>query len=135
MIPDDADADLRRRFDALISGLGLDGLSALAEVMPLRRERIPRPELRRPPLSGQYVFRVRVDLDDSDPVIWRRLDLRSDLPLDVVHQAIQSAFGWWDYHLNRLTLGGLTAGHLRWPGWKRVPQPAPRNERSQVPSL
>jgi hypothetical protein len=24
--------------------------------------------------------------------------MRSDLPLDIVHQAIQAAFGWWDYH-------------------------------------
>ena len=42
----------------------------------------------------------------SEPLIWRRLDLRSDLTLNIVHQAIQAAFGWWDYHLNRFTLGG-----------------------------
>jgi hypothetical protein len=105
-MPDDPDAEQRRRFDALVSGLGLDDARGLAQVLPFRRDRRPRPELRRPPLPGQHVFRVRVSLDDSDPVIWRRLDLRSDLPLNVVHQAIQSAFSWWDYHLNRFTLGG-----------------------------
>ncbi|MHB1164352.1 MAG: plasmid pRiA4b ORF-3 family protein [Candidatus Nanopelagicales bacterium] len=106
MIPEDPDSDLRRRFDSLVAGLGLDDLGALAHVIPLRGDPPPRPELRRLSLPGRHVFRVRVDLDDSDPVIWRRLDLRSDLPLNVVHQAIQSAFGWWDYHLNRFTLGG-----------------------------
>lgn len=105
-MPDDPNADVQRRFDALVSGLDLDDLRALAQVLPIRRERLPRPELRRPPLRDRRVFRVRVDLDDSDPVIWRRLELRSDLHLNVVHQAIQSAFGWWDYHLNRFTLGG-----------------------------
>lgn len=105
-MPDDPDADVQRHFDALVSGLDLDDLRGLAQVLPIRRERLPRPELRRPPLGDRRVFRVRVELDDSDPVIWRRLELRSDLPLDVVHQAIQSAFGWWDYHLNRFTLGG-----------------------------
>lgn len=106
VMPDDSDADLRRQFDALVSGLGMEDMQALAQVLPLRPDGRPRPELRRPPLPGQHVFRVRVSLDDSDPVIWRRLDLRSDLPLNVVHQAIQSAYGWWDYHLNRFTLGG-----------------------------
>lgn len=105
-MPDDPDADVQRRFDALVSGLGLDDLRGLAQVLPIRGERLSRPELRRPPMRDRQVFRVRVDLDDSDPVIWRRLELRSDLPLNVVHQAIQSAFGWWDYHLNRFTLGG-----------------------------
>lgn len=105
-MPDDPDAEVRRQFDALISGQGLEGMQALAQVLPLRPERLPRPELRRPPLTARHVFRVQVSLDDSDPLIWRRLDLRSDLTLDAVHQAIQSAFGWWDYHLNRFTLGG-----------------------------
>jgi len=105
-MPDNPDEDMQRRFDALVSGLDLDDLRGLAQVLPIRGERPTRPELRRPRLRDRHVFRVRVDLDDSDPVIWRRLELRSDLPLNVVHQAIQSAFGWWDYHLNRFTLGG-----------------------------
>ena len=104
--PDDPEADPQRRFDALVSGLGLEDVRGLAQVMPIRRERLTRPELRRPPLRDRRVFRVRVALDDSDPVIWRRLELRSDLPLNVVHQAIQSAFGWWDYHLHRFAIGG-----------------------------
>jgi len=104
--PDDIDPELRRKFDAIVSGLDLAEIRDLAQVIPLRGSSPTRPELRRPPLPGRRMFRVRVNLDDSDPVIWRALDLRSDLPLDVVHQAIQSAFDWWDYHLNRFTLGG-----------------------------
>lgn len=103
---DPEDADLRRQFDAVVSGLGLDDLSALARVLPLRPDRPTRPELRRPPLPDRQVFRIRVSLDESAPEIWRRLDLHSDLTLNVVHQAIQSAFGWWDYHLNRFAIGG-----------------------------
>lgn len=51
-------------------------------------------------------YRVRVDLDDAQPPIWRRLDLRSDLTLDVLHQVLQAAFSWDDYHLHRFSLGG-----------------------------
>lgn len=66
----------------------------------------PRPDLRRPPRIDAAVYRVRIELDGSWPPIWRRIDVRSDLPLDVVHQVIQAGFGWWDYHLYRFSLGG-----------------------------
>lgn len=65
-----------------------------------------RPDLRRPRRADQAVYRVRVDLDNARPPIWRRLDLRSDLPLVVVHQALQATFGWEDRHLFRFSLGG-----------------------------
>lgn len=52
------------------------------------------------------VLRIRIDLDDAQPPIWRRLDLRSDLTLDVMHQVIQDAFGWADSHLHRFAVGG-----------------------------
>jgi hypothetical protein len=65
-----------------------------------------RPDLRRAPRADLAIYRIRVDLDGARPPIWRRLDLRSDLPLDVVHQVVQAAFGWDDYHLHRFSLGG-----------------------------
>lgn len=52
------------------------------------------------------IYRIRVDLDNSWPPIWRRLDVRSDAKLDVVHQVVQAAFGWEDRHLYRFSLGG-----------------------------
>lgn len=78
-----------------------------------RREDLPRmgvdtgtqPELRKSPLEETQVFRVRMDLEVSDPLIWRRLDIRSNVFLDELHQIIQSAFFWDDYHLHRFALG------------------------------
>lgn len=66
----------------------------------------PQPELRRPALENPQLFQVRIDLRDAKPPIWRRLNLRSDLNLDQVHQAIQCAFYWVDYHLHKFALGG-----------------------------
>jgi len=63
-------------------------------------------DFRRPPLEQVATFRVRVELDDAQPPIWRQLDLRSDLTLDVLHQVLQVAFGWTDSHLHRFSLGG-----------------------------
>ena len=56
--------------------------------------------------SSPTVLQIRIDLDDTKPPTWRRLNLRADLTLDVVHQIIQDAFGWEDSHLHRFTLGG-----------------------------
>ena len=44
-----------------------------------------RPDLRRARRRDVVVYRVRVDLDDSDPTIWPRLDLRSNVTLDLLH--------------------------------------------------
>jgi hypothetical protein len=52
------------------------------------------------------MFRVRVDLKGSRPPIWRRLEVRSDLTLDVIHRILQAAFSWTDTHLWRFSLGG-----------------------------
>ena len=51
-------------------------------------------------------MRVRLDLKGAKPPIWRRIDMRSDLTLDNVHQVIQASFEWMDYHLYRFSIGG-----------------------------
>lgn len=66
----------------------------------------PAPPSEAMPRNLSTVLRIRIDLDDAQPPIWRRLDLRSDLTLGVVHQVIQDAFGWSDSHLHRFALGG-----------------------------
>ena len=107
---DDAEAELLRKFQAAISGMELADLRQLAGDLTMIGGRAAlrsmRPELRRPPLDEVAIYRIRVDLDHAEPPIWRRLDLQSDLPLDVVHQVLQVAFDWTDSHLHRFSLGG-----------------------------
>lgn len=110
-MPGDPDGpeDLLRRFEAAISGVELDDLRRIAGDLSMVAGRVPmpvRPELRRPPLPEPRVYRLRADLDHARPPIWRRLDVRSDLTLDVIHQVLQAAFGWTDSHLHRFALGG-----------------------------
>lgn len=109
--------DLLRRFEAVIGGAELDDLrqmvgelSLLGGLASQQASESQRPELRRPPLADLRIFRVRVDLERSRPPIWRRLDLRSDLTLDVVHRVLQIAFSWTDTHLWRFSLGGEPFG-------------------------
>lgn len=48
---------------------------------------------------------VRIDLTGTEPPVWRRLELASDLLLDDMHGIIQVAFGWTDSHLHRFGCG------------------------------
>ncbi|HEY8720667.1 plasmid pRiA4b ORF-3 family protein [Pengzhenrongella sp.] len=50
-------------------------------------------------------YRVRVDLDDSEPPIWRRVEVASDLRLNDLHTVLQVAMGWTDSHLHEFALG------------------------------
>jgi hypothetical protein len=101
--------ELLARFNEAISGLELDDLRQLAgDLLSWGRDLAPQPpraSRRRPPREETLIYRVRVDLEDASPPIWRRLDLRSDLTLDAVHQVLQAAFGWTDSHLHRFALG------------------------------
>jgi hypothetical protein len=110
---DDHRDELLRRFESAISGAGLDDLRQLiGDLTPLSASPVGGPartahrELRRPPLQQVRIFRVRVDLKGSQPRIWRRLELRSDLTLDLVHRILQTSFSWTDTHLWRFSIGG-----------------------------
>ncbi len=68
-------------------------------------QRVAPPSRRRPRRPNVVTYRVRVDLKQTKPPLWRRLELSSDLFLDEVHQVIQQAFGWTDSHLHQFGSG------------------------------
>lgn len=113
MTEDERRAQLLRQFQAVIAGVELDDLRALTAGLSrlgaqAREHGAPprRPELGRRPLPGLHLFRIRVDLRGARPPIWRRLEVRCDLTLDVLHRVLQAAFGWADSHLWRFSIGG-----------------------------
>lgn len=57
---------------------------------------IPLPAL--PAGMANTVHRVKVSLAGAKPPVWRRLEVPSDLPLSVLHEVLQTAFGWFDCH-------------------------------------
>ena len=71
--------------------------------MPARRP--PSSPSRRPPLPGAHAFRVRIDLLDTDPPIWRLIEVPSTLTLEALHPILQTAMGWTDSHLHGFCLG------------------------------
>ena len=75
-------------------------------VVPLRpgdgpiRPGTPSPVLRR---ERPATYVVRVTLVDSEPPVWRRLELDSRLDLRTVHRLLKAAMGWMDSHLHEFT--------------------------------
>jgi len=111
-----SDEEIRRQFEQIIAGLKPGELRDVDQVIAQvqgfadqeaheAQEVSTRPSLRRAPRTQPATFTVRISLNDSQPVIWRRLELRSDLLLIQVHTAIQEAFGLWNYHLHRFAIG------------------------------
>ncbi len=68
----------------------------------------PHIALPKPPAQPQ-ILTLRVDIHGARPPIWRRLDVRGELPLDEVHDILQVTFGWTDTHLHRFGGPGVRA--------------------------
>ncbi len=51
--------------------------------------------------ASDPLLRLRVSLLDSDPEIWRLVEVRGTLTLADLHTVIQISFGWRDAHLHR----------------------------------
>src|SRR6478736_7756473 len=60
-------------------------------------------------MSTASIARLKLTLNDVEPVVLRRVEVPRDIPLDRLHLTIQAAMGWTNSHLYE-----LRAGDLRW---------------------
>lgn len=99
-----------------LAGL-LFGGSALGSFLAQNQFEQENPTIDLPPVPATpKAYTVRIDISNAKPPIWRRLVVRSDVKLDVLHRILQAAFGWWDYHLHRFSLGDpYTSPHFVTP--------------------
>jgi len=49
------------------------------------------------------VYRFKIILQDTDPVIWRRIETK-DVTLEKLHELIQTAMGWTNSHLHQFEI-------------------------------
>lgn len=98
----------------------------LAEVIPFPSQPAPSAPAPKARTASGSVFQLKVTLQDTKPPIWRRVLVDGRATLDHVHEVIQAAFGWWNYHLHEFEVGRTRFG---------VPDPdedwgePPRDER------
>jgi hypothetical protein len=56
--------------------------------------------------SRNVIVQIKVKLlGVTKPPVWRRLQLRADTRLDHLHEIIQAAFGWQNYHMHVFSFG------------------------------
>ena len=56
--------------------------------------------------QSSTVLQLKIELEDSEPLIWRRFLVRDDVLLIELHNTIQTVMGWWDSHLHRFEIEG-----------------------------
>lgn len=55
------------------------------------------------------IFQFRINLKNIEPSIWRRIQVQ-DGTLEQLHEHIQAAMGWENYHLHQFTIDGVDFG-------------------------
>ena len=50
-------------------------------------------------MSADDIVIVHIELVDIEPLIWRRVAVKTAINLQTLHRIIQAAMGWLDYHL------------------------------------
>jgi Plasmid pRiA4b ORF-3-like protein len=59
-----------------------------------------------PTPAHHIIVQIKVKLlGVSKPPVWRQLQLRADTHLDQLHQILQAALGWENYHLHAFSFG------------------------------
>ena len=68
-------------------------------------------------MTDETIARLRISLDDIEPEIWRTVDMPVAGSLKLLHDVIQDAMGWHDYHLWHFEAGGRRYGRPdpEWP--------------------
>ncbi len=61
------------------------------------------------------IYQFRVVVQGISPLIWRRLLVRSDMSLAILHATLQIVFAWSDVHLHYFRIHGKAYGSTR-PG-------------------
>jgi hypothetical protein len=56
------------------------------------------------------VLQLRIDLEEVEPAVWRRLTVPGQITLAQLHRMLQAAMGWSDTHLHAFEVGERSYG-------------------------
>lgn len=72
--------------------------------------------------SFNEIATLRIELRDSDPLIWRVVEVPTSITLKVLHDIVQVTMGWLDYHLWEIVIAGQTYGLTMDDDWGTAPR-------------
>lgn len=82
---------------------------------------------RRSMIKPPQCYRLRVELADVKPLIWRTLWVEGQFTLVQLHHILQAAMGWSDAHLHQFDIGGR---RYATPHAEDLIEPPPIDERT-----
>ena len=64
---------------------------------------------------NKVIARIEIVLEDTDPPIWRKIEVGATTMLKMLHRIIQAVMGWENAHAFQFEIGGYKAGggHVR----------------------
>lgn len=84
---------------------------------------------RKPPASNllaadsfNQICTVRIELMDTDPLIWREVEVPTSITLKVFHDIVQITMGWLDQHLWEFKIDDRTYGLPMDEDWGTTPR-------------
>jgi hypothetical protein len=72
--------------------------------------------------SAEEICSVRITLLDTDPPIWREVEVPTAITLKTLHEVVQAAMGWFDQHLWEFTVGKQRYGLALGQDWGDPPR-------------
>jgi hypothetical protein len=75
----------------------------------MKKEKIRTPSLTDEELDRR-VYRLKISLQETDPCIWRRVEVYAGMELDSLAAVIETVFGWSGDHMAELEIKGCTYG-------------------------
>lgn len=82
-----------------------------------------------PAANAEQIATLRIELLDSDPPIWREVEVPTAITLDRLHDIVQAAMGWFNQHLWEIRLGRQRYGLPMDDDWGETPMIAARKVR------
>ena len=84
--------------------------------------------------SPDQIATLRIELVDTDPLIWRQLEVPTSITLKGLHDIIQGAMGWFNQHLWEFQIGRQSYGQPM-PGETWGPNPTLSAAKVQLGEL
>jgi len=72
--------------------------------------------------SFNEIATVRIELRDTEPLIWREVEVPTSVTLKVLHDVVQAVMGWFDYHLWEFRVGKQRYGLPMDEDWGTEPR-------------
>jgi len=66
-------------------------------------------------MKEEYAYQLKIELIDSNPLVWRTLAIPKDATLNQLHECIQILFGWMDFHNYELKCKKTNQTYVRYP--------------------